>query len=305
MAVVSTAAATPRCSKRRRPEVSLPAVHGVLCASSFSYSSFEDHLRGTRLARVALRSMGLPWRVPRFVEVRDGNGLTTGCKLLGFRGPALSRGEVATLLWRCCGKLAGQRPHQLAGRAAPGGGDGQMRDLDAFRAALRERLRAVGCTQQQLARAIGLHPHVLSHKLHERDSSALSGAEVVSIVVTLAGWGGIASKADAHALLALMALPPEAIAAEAWAAKPLVLLRENVLPGIPRDEVRRTAEAALTSDAAHPLPSPTRGEGALAPPVLPVAPLALLGRGAPFCDRPTSAPSCRQGKSRESGGGLA
>ncbi len=117
-----------------------------------------------------------------------------------------------------------------------------MRDLDAFRAALRERLRAVGCTQQQLARAIGLHPHVLSHKLHERDTSVLYGPEVVSIVVTLAGWGGIGSKADAHALLALMALPPEAIGAEAWAAKPLVLLREGVLPEVPRDEVRPTAE---------------------------------------------------------------
>ena len=161
-----------------------------------------------------------------------------------------------------------------------------MRDLDAFRAALRERLRAVGCTQQQLARAIGLHPHVLSHKLHERDTSALSGPEVVSIVVTLAGWGGIGSKADAHALLALMALPPEAIPAEAWAAKPLVLLPESVLPEIPRDEVRPTAEAALTSDAALPLPSPTQGEGALAPPVLPVAHMALSGRGAPFATGP-------------------
>ena len=52
-----------------------------------------------------------------------------------------------------------------------------MRDLDVFRGALRERLRAVGCTQQQLARAIGLHPHVLSHKFHERDTAALSRPE--------------------------------------------------------------------------------------------------------------------------------
>ncbi len=181
---------------------------------------------------------------------RRGGGPAHG-KVLELRAPAVS-----------CGRLAGSYRISLLAGQPRAEGDGQMRDLDAFRAALRERLRAVGCTQQQLARAIGLHPHVLSHKLHERDTSALSGPEVVSIVVTLAGWGGIGSKADAHALLALMALPPEAIPAEAWAAKPLVLLPEGVLPEIPRDEVRPTAEAALTSDAALPLPSPTQGEGA-------------------------------------------
>ena len=103
-----------------------------------------------------------------------------------------------------------------------------MRDLVAFRQALRERLREVGCTQQQLARAIGLHPHVLSHKLHERDAAALTTPEIVSIVVTMAGWGGVGSKADAVALLALMALPPEAISAESWAAKPLARLPEGL-----------------------------------------------------------------------------
>ena len=102
-----------------------------------------------------------------------------------------------------------------------------MRDQVAFRLALRERLRVVGCTQQQLARAIGLHPHVLSHKLHERDAAALTTPEVVSIVVTMAGWGGVGSKADALALLDLMALPPEAIPAESWATKPLAPLPEG------------------------------------------------------------------------------
>ena len=105
-----------------------------------------------------------------------------------------------------------------------------MRDLVTFREALRERLRAVGRTQQQLARAIGLHPHVLSHKLHERDGAVLTRPEVVSIVVTMAGWGGTDSKADAVALLALMGLPPEAIPAESWAAKPLTPLPEGLLP---------------------------------------------------------------------------
>ena len=114
-----------------------------------------------------------------------------------------------------------------------------MRDLVAFHAALRERLRATGFTQQQLARAIGLHPHVLSHKLHERDASALTTPEVVSIVVTLAGWGELGSKADALALLALMGLPGRAIPAESWAAKPLARLPEGLLPEVCREQGRR------------------------------------------------------------------
>ena len=163
--------------------------------------------------------------------------LRSSCKLLGLRGPAVSCGKVAALLRQSCGEL----PHQLAGRAAPGGGGGTMRDLVAFRQALRERLRATGFTQQQLARAIGLHPHVLSHKLHERDAAALTTPEVVSIVVTLAGWGGVGSKADALALLALMGLPREAIPAESWAAKPLARLPERPPPGSPP---RRAGAAA-------------------------------------------------------------
>lgn len=67
-----------------------------------------------------------------------------------------------------------------------------MRDVQGFREAARERRRAAGRTQQQLARAIGLHPDVLSHKLHERGGAVLTTAEVTAIVTTLAGWGGSA-----------------------------------------------------------------------------------------------------------------
>ena len=156
-----------------------------------------------------------------------------------------------------------------------------MRDLVAFHAALRERLRATGFTQQQLARAIGLHPHVLSHKLHERDASALTTPEVVSIVVTLAGWGGVGSKADALALLALMGLPGRAIPAESWAAKPLARLPEGLLPEVCREQGRGAAAAAAaggTSDAAHLLLSPTQGERPSAPSTWPVPLPALVGR---------------------------
>ncbi len=165
-----------------------------------------------------------------------------------------------------------------------------MRDPVAFRQALRERLREVGCTQQQLARAIGLHPHVLSHKLHERDAAALTTPEIVSIVVTMAGWGGVGSKADAVALLALMALPPEAISAESWAAKPLARLPEGLPPDARREEVAPAAAASRTGNAeAVPL-SPTQGERALAPSVLPVSPRALVGSEPPLATIPQVRP---------------
>jgi predicted ATPase len=165
-----------------------------------------------------------------------------------------------------------------------------MRDLDAFRQALRERLRVVGHTQQQLARAIGLHPHVLSHKLHERDGAALTTPEVVSIVVTMAGWGGVGSKADALALLALLALPPEAIPAESWAAKPLAPLPEGSLPKARPDEGRRADTADRTSHAAPRPPSPAEGERPLVPSVLPVPLSALVGREHQLATSPPGRP---------------
>ena len=105
-----------------------------------------------------------------------------------------------------------------------------MRDLDGFREAVRERRRTAGRTQQQLARAIGLHPDVLSHKLHQR-GAALSPAEVVAIVATLADWKVVGSAAEARAV-AVMAVPERAIPAQAWAAGPLSALPPGPAPAI-------------------------------------------------------------------------
>ena len=80
-------------------------------------------------------------------------------------------------------------------------------DLAAFREAVRARRRAAGHTQQQLARRVGLHPHVLSHKLHAR-GAILTSADVTAIDTVLAGWGAIGSQAEAQALLALAGVPP-------------------------------------------------------------------------------------------------
>jgi hypothetical protein len=118
-----------------------------------------------------------------------------------------------------------------------------MRDLAAFSAAVREHRRAVGHTQQQLARAIGLHPNVVSHKLNGHDGAVLTTPEVIGIVTTLASWGAIVTRAEAQALLESMAVPPQALPPGAWAAPPLAQL---------------TAQAA---GPARPPPGPDASEG--------------------------------------------
>ena len=108
-----------------------------------------------------------------------------------------------------------------------------MRDLAGFREAVRLRRRTVGRTQQQLARAIGLHPDVLSHKLHKRSGAMLTTSDVAAIVTTLAAWGAIGSQAEARALLAMMAVLPNAVHAGAWAAPPLATLPPTGRPSRP------------------------------------------------------------------------
>ena len=71
-------------------------------------------------------------------------------------------------------------------------------DLAAFREAVRARRRMAGRTQQQLARRVGVHPDVLSHKLHAR-GAVLTSADVTAIVTVLAGWKAVGSQAEALA----------------------------------------------------------------------------------------------------------
>jgi predicted ATPase len=99
-----------------------------------------------------------------------------------------------------------------------------MRDVAAFRNAVREYRRTVGRTQQQLARTIGLHPDVLSHKLNARDHAVLTAADVTGIVTTLAEWAALPTRSEAQALLALMDVPVHAIPAATWNSPPLAAL---------------------------------------------------------------------------------
>jgi predicted ATPase len=116
-----------------------------------------------------------------------------------------------------------------------------------------------GRTQQQLARAIGLHPDVLSHKMNERDGAVLTTADVIAVVTVLAEWGALAGQADATELLSLMAVPPRAVTAAAWTRMQLAALPGGGVSGL------AAAGAA-------------RSRRGMTPPPLPAPATALIGR---------------------------
>jgi len=145
-----------------------------------------------------------------------------------------------------------------------------MSDLCGFREAVRQHRRAVGRTQQQLARSIGLHPDVLSHKLHGRDA-VLTTPDVIGIATTLAGWGALVTRADVQALLDLMEVPPHAIPAAAWSAPPLAALRADY-------DGARARQAASGPAPAGPPAEPAVQRLRVTPAPLPAPATPLIGR---------------------------
>ena len=168
-----------------------------------------------------------------------------------------------------------------------------MRDLAGFRAAVRERCRAAGRTQQQLARAVGLHPDVLSHKLHQR-GALLNAADVVAVVTALADWGTVGSAAEARGLLALMGVPERAIPAQAWTTGPL-----SALPSGPPSAVPDPGAAAAVPGEGAAAAGPGAGAvataagGRLAPVPLPVPLTPLVGRASEVTAVTAAVPGCR------------
>src|SRR3981081_1502565 len=103
-------------------------------------------------------------------------------------------------------------------------------DPTAFRVALEGYRRPSGHSQQELARALGLHPNVLSHKLHGSDGATLRHDEIRDIVRVLASWGALRTQVQALELLALMGLGPNSFSPSEWGAAPLVRLEAAAQP---------------------------------------------------------------------------
>jgi predicted ATPase/DNA-binding XRE family transcriptional regulator len=162
-----------------------------------------------------------------------------------------------------------------------------MRDLRGFRAAVRQYRRAVGRTQQQLARSIGLHPDVLSHKINGNDHAVLTTADVIGIVTTLASWGAVGTKADLLALLDLVEVPSHAIPGAAWSVPPLAGLRDagdDVAASRPLSSAARAQTAGKSGEAPIPPdqpaapPEPVAQRPRVTPAPLPAPATALIGR---------------------------
>jgi predicted ATPase len=164
-----------------------------------------------------------------------------------------------------------------------------LQDLAGFRAAVRERRRTAGRTQQQLARAVGLHPDVLSHKLHQR-GALLNAADVAAIVTVLAEWGTVGSVDEARGLLALMDVPERTIPAQAWASGALGALSAGAASAAGR--AGRAGRAGATA-VPNPANAPNPGGGRLAPRPLPVPVTLLVGRSAEVAAVTAAVPGCR------------
>jgi predicted ATPase len=85
-----------------------------------------------------------------------------------------------------------------------------------FREKITDARRRAGRQQQELARALGLAPHVLSRKLHGLDQTHLTHTEVKQLIQTLAAWDAITTQDEANELLALMGLKLTSFSEQEW-----------------------------------------------------------------------------------------
>jgi predicted ATPase len=165
-----------------------------------------------------------------------------------------------------------------------------MQDLLRFREAVKVHRRAAGRTQQQLARCIGLHPDVLSHKLNGRDNAILTTQDVIAIATTLAEWGALVTAADVHELLGLMGVPAHAVPAAAWSVPPLAALRTDA----DATGTRRVPSGPGTQPWSGPVPAdPASQRPRLMPAPLPAPATPLIGRKRELADVATALANSR------------
>lgn len=116
-------------------------------------------------------------------------------------------------------------------------------NLDVFREKVSQHRRAAGRSQKELAQALGLHPNVLSHKLHGSDGAYLTHPEVKNIIKTLSSWEAISRRKEAVELLEEMGLKGDSFSPDEWNSPPLNRLEYD-------SQVKRLhamVQAAITS----------------------------------------------------------
>src|SRR5690349_18975163 len=96
-----------------------------------------------------------------------------------------------------------------------------MENLEQFRNRVQTFVHLAGFSQKSLASQIGLHTNVLSRKLNGLAGSRLTNPEIKQIILTLAQWQAINTRAEVIELLGLMNLPENIFTLQEWKTSPL------------------------------------------------------------------------------------
>ena len=95
---------------------------------------------------------------------------------------------------------------------------------------VREYLRIVGYSQQDLARALALHPAVLSRKLHGTGDAYVTQQEIKRIITLLAEWRALSTRNEVLSLLELAYMSSRSFSEEEWTSPPLSELDPDAAP---------------------------------------------------------------------------
>ncbi len=123
-------------------------------------------------------------------------------------------------------------------------------DIRPFADALKKYLHTSGLTQKQLARAISLHPKVLSRKLNGNANANLNHVELLSIFAKLADWHVITTQEEALRLLELAGVEPAIFYTDEWQTPLSTLAKSQAQPVLSQDT------SSPRSTLQHNLPAP-------------------------------------------------
>lgn len=129
--------------------------------------------------------------------------------------------------------------------------------LALFHEKITNMRRQAGYLQKDLATALGLDAHVLSRKLHGSGTAVLSHQDTKQIIMVLAAWDAITTRAEAGELLALMGLKLESFSAEEWNSEPLNRLSGPVFSTDISTTTLETLPALLPGQMGTAFPEPS------------------------------------------------
>ena len=124
-------------------------------------------------------------------------------------------------------------------------------DIETFRDHMREYLRSGGYHQNELARAINLHPKVLSRKLHGNANAYLTQREVRDILAVFAQWHVITTRDEVLRLLDVAGVDPRVIDADEWRLPPFNELSDEERSPTDIKQPARTPQHNLPASITH------------------------------------------------------